>query len=84
MYVAVSFLGVQSKSKHFGENEKDLSFYKNFDLRFLFENILDCQSPYGLKHVIITFYLPHIFQYIPLKNLVNYFCFKEKQVSAFY
>ena len=45
MYMVVSFLGVQFKLKHFRENENNL-----------IENFLNGQSPYGLKHVIITFY----------------------------
>ena len=44
-----------------------------------FENLLNGQSSNSRKHVIITFYLPHIFQYIPLKNVVNYFCFKKNR-----
>ena len=35
-------------------------------------------------HVSITFYLPHIFQYIPLKNVVNYFYFKKKKVGLYF
>ena len=71
------FLGVRFKSKNLRENKKKHSFWKNFDIRFLFREF------FGLKHAIVTFYLPYIFQYIPLENVVNYFCFKEKQVSAF-
>ena len=64
MGARVSFLGVQFKSKHLNENEKKLSFCKNFlPKTLIFENFLNGQSPYGLKHIIIT--LPHIFQYIP-------------------
>ena len=36
VYMVVSFVGVQFKSKHLREKEKRLSFWKNFDLRFLF------------------------------------------------
>ena len=71
MYMVVSFLGVQFKSKHFREDKEELSFCKNFDLGFLFSEFLNGQSPYGLKLVVITFYLPHIFQYVPLENVVN-------------
>ena len=84
-YVVVSFFGVQFKSKHLREkNEKKLSFCKNLWLKILILRILNGQSPNGLKLVIITFYLPHIFQYIRLKNVANYFCFWKKQAFAFY
>ena len=43
------------------------------------EKFLNGQIPYGLKHVIITFCLPHIFQYIPLKIVLSYFCFKKNK-----
>ena len=77
----VSFLRVQLKSKHLRENEKtrkSFNFAKLSTSDSYFENFLSGQSPYALKHVIITFHLPHIFQYIPLKNVANYFCFKKK------
>ena len=61
MSMVVSFLGAQFKSKHLREN----------DLNSYLENFLNGKSPHGLKHVIITFYLPHIFQYIPSKMLSN-------------
>ena len=85
MWMVVSFLGAQFQSKHLRENEKKLSCWKMFNLTFLFwEFFLNGQSPYDLKRVTIAFYLQHIFQYIPLKNVINYFCFKKKVVSAFY
>ena len=74
MCMVVSFLGVPLKSKHLKENEEKLSFCKIVLLYF--ENILNGQSLYGLKHVIITFYLTHIFR---IENVVNYFCFEKNR-----
>ena len=58
------------KSKYLREKKKNFHFA-------YFENFLNGQSPISLKHILVTFYLPHIFQYIPLKNVVNYFCLKK-------
>ena len=35
MFIVVSFLGVQFKSKYFRENEEAFSFCKNFELKIL-------------------------------------------------
>ena len=60
------------------KREKAFIFQELLTQDSYFENFLNDQSSYGMKHVIVTFYLPHIFQYIPLKNVVNYICFKKK------
>ena len=68
----------------FLEYNLNLSIYRKTRKSFHFARILTkdflrifrtVKALYVLKHVIITFYLPHIFQYIPFKNVVNYFCF---------
>ena len=76
--MVVSFLGIEFKSKRLRENEKTFILQEFFIWDSSFENFLNGQTPYGLKHVNMTFYLQHIFQYIQLKNVVNYLCFKKK------
>ena len=78
--MVISFLGVWSKSKHFGENKDKLSYCKNFWCDILILRIFyNCQSPYCLKLVIINFYLSHIFQYIPLKMLLTIFASRKNR-----
>ena len=63
---------------------------KIFDFaRFLsedshFESFLNGQSPYGLRYVIVNFYLPHIFSVHPIEKRCQLFLLQEKQGSTFY
>ena len=54
MYMVVSFLGVQFKSKHFRENKEERSFCKNFDLGFLLSEFFERSKPETCRHNFLS------------------------------
>ena len=81
MYMGLSFLGVQSES--IDENEKKISFLKNCWLTICILRIFNGQSPYVLKHVIMTFNC-HTFSVHLIEKFCHLFLLQEKWVFAFY
>ena len=84
MYLAVSFLGVQFKSKHLRGNKKELSFCKNFDLRFLFWQFFEQSKTLWPETCHHNFLSATYFSVHPIETCCQLFLLQEKRVSSFY